>query len=467
MLLVALAVPPLVRQPLWYDEVASRDASARSLAGIWHLLHHTDAVFGPYYLLVHLLLEVGGAAWWLRLPSLLASIGTVVLVGILGCRLLGATGGFVAALVYAVNPFVVSYAHDARPYALATLGVTAAWLVLIDGVGRRRTGIVWAVIAAASIAAHLFALLSLLPQLFLLVRESWPWRRWALLPLAIALVLAGVSLGQRGQVGWIPRPPWFAVLGGGATLAGGWWMLPLCALGLIAAVRRPGADRRLTLVAAWAFGPLVLLVAGSEIIPLYLPRYLIEAAVPLALLTAKGALVLPRLVSRVSGSLDRGVGAGVAAMLLASIGVSALQSAKPYRYEDLPAAADFVRDSSHPRDGLVYLGDTVRLALVDAVSAQVGGAGTDDGPVPVDVLLDKRSDATVAGLLEPGSISAAQVPVALRSPARLWVASWVGPGTLPDADPTVRAARAALARSWAPVAQQSFGSLQIALWQRR
>ena len=84
LVLLALALPPMVRQPLWYDEVATQDASRRSLGGLWRLLHHTDGVFAGYYLVMHLVLELGSAPWLLRLPSLLASVATVVLLGRMG-----------------------------------------------------------------------------------------------------------------------------------------------------------------------------------------------------------------------------------------------------------------------------------------------------------------------------------------------------------------------------------------------
>ena len=466
-LLAALAVPPLIRQPLWYDEVASRDASRRSLAGLWHLLGHTDVVFGPYYLLLHLMLLLGAGNWWLRLPSLLASIGTVFLVGLVGRRLLGQSGGLIAGLVYAANPFVVSYAHDARPYALATLGVTGAWTVLLAPKRSRRTGARYAVLAAAAIAAHLFAVLSLLPQVFLLRKEKGPWRRSALLPLFVAALVGWVSLGQRGQVGWLSRPAWWSVFSGWATLSGGWWVLPAAGLGLFMALRRRALNPRRTVVAAWASAPVLCLVACSQVHPVYLARYAIESTVPLALLAAGGAMAMPGVVSRCLHRPSRQVWLSMVAVLLVSVSVSAVNAVQSYQYENVPAAADFVRDSSHAGDGLVYLSDTVRLAMADAVSAPTDGQPSDDGPAPADLLVDAGSGADRAGVLAAGSLSPRQVPWALSRCRRLWVASWGGIGSISRADATGVAAERVLAAGWSAVESSTFGELQIALWQRR
>lgn len=466
-LLAALAVPPLIRQPLWYDEVASRDASRRSLAGLWHLLGHTDAVFGPYYLLLHLMLLVGAGNWWLRLPSLLASIGTVLLVGLLGRRLLGQRGGLVAGLVYAANPFVVSYAHDARPYALASLGVTGAWTVLLAAKPSQRTGVRYAVLAAAAIAAHLFAVLCLLPQVLLLRKQTGQWRRWTLLPLSVAAFVAWVSLGQRGQVGWLSRPAWWSVFSGWAALSGGWWVLPAAGLGLFMALRRPALDPRWTAVAAWASAPLLLLVACSQVHPVYLARYVIESTVPLALLAAGGAMAMPSVVSRCLHRSPRQVWLSMSAVLVVSVSVSAVNATQSYQYENVPAAADFVRDSSHAGDGLVYLSDTVRLAMADAVSVPTRGEPSDDGPAPADLLIDAGSGADRAGVLAAGSLSPRGVRLALSCCRRLWVASWSDVGSSSRADATGVAAERFLATGWSAVESSAFGELHVALWQRR
>ena len=251
-LLAVLALPPLVRQPLWYDEVATRDASRRSVGQLWHLLHHADAVFGCYYAFMHLMLTIGDAAWWLRLPSLVAAMAAVAYAGRIARHLMGTRMGAVAAGILAVNPFVVAYAHDARPYALAMLGTTAAANQLLEPRTDGRPGYRWAAWASFAIAAHLLAVVSLLPQL-LLLRGRKRWLPPALIPLGLACAIAEVGLSQRGQVGWLSGPPWYALLTGWATLSGGWWVAAFPALGVAVAART--REHRWAAVATWALAP--------------------------------------------------------------------------------------------------------------------------------------------------------------------------------------------------------------------
>ncbi|MDX6257321.1 MAG: mannosyltransferase [Frankiales bacterium] len=464
-LLLLLALPPLLRQPLWYDEVATRDASRRSLGQLWHLLQHTDAVFGCYYFLIHLLLAVGAAAWWLRLPSLLATVAAVVVVGRIGRHLLGERMGVLAAGLFAVNPFVLAYAHDARPYALALLGVTAAGSQLFVPRTTRGVALRWAGWATLAVAAHLFAVVSLLPQLWLLRSRVRGWSLAALVPLATAAAIASVTVTQRGQVGWLSRPAWYAVFAGWATLSGGWWVAALPAIGAVLAVRYRQA--RWGTVVAWAVVPLVVLLLASIVTPVYLPRYLVEVTPALALLSAVGVRSVLAIAARSTYSAGtvavRSVGSVVAVVVTL---VAVVQAQKPYQYENLPAAADFIRDSAAPGDGLVYLGDTARLALADALAADAARPLSKDGPVPVDVLLDPRTDAVSTGVLQATSISPPEAKPVLSRARRLWVASWAGAGAVPSADPTSLAVQDVLRDGWSTVAVQSFGSMRIALWQR-
>ena len=73
---------------LSWDEVATMDVASRTPAQIWHLLHTVDAVFGPYYFLIHFWTSVvGNTVLDLRLPSIIAMAGSVALAGELGRRL--------------------------------------------------------------------------------------------------------------------------------------------------------------------------------------------------------------------------------------------------------------------------------------------------------------------------------------------------------------------------------------------
>lgn len=46
----------------WTDELVTMDVAQRSLPQLWALVHHTDAVHGVYYLLVHAVVRIFGVS---------------------------------------------------------------------------------------------------------------------------------------------------------------------------------------------------------------------------------------------------------------------------------------------------------------------------------------------------------------------------------------------------------------------
>src|SRR5882757_1663912 len=77
---------------MWWDETTTYEASTRSLAQLWRLLHTADAVHGLYYMLMHALLPRGmGAAVLLRLPSVGGMTLAVAGTAAIGRRLAGPT----------------------------------------------------------------------------------------------------------------------------------------------------------------------------------------------------------------------------------------------------------------------------------------------------------------------------------------------------------------------------------------
>ena len=74
-------------------------------------------------------LGISATAFWLRLPSALADIGSVAVVVLLLIRCFDRRIAAVAGIVLAVHPMMTFYAQDARPYAL------------VDAVVRRSTAI--------------------------------------------------------------------------------------------------------------------------------------------------------------------------------------------------------------------------------------------------------------------------------------------------------------------------------------
>jgi uncharacterized membrane protein len=131
-----LRLHTLALQSLWLDEVLTA-IGARDLA--WVL--HTPQIFGHpplHYLTVW---AVGGRAadeWWLRLPSCVAGVATVVALASLGRALLGPVTGLAAALALALSPFHVELSQLARPYALFLLLTVLSLMALVRAIERNR-----------------------------------------------------------------------------------------------------------------------------------------------------------------------------------------------------------------------------------------------------------------------------------------------------------------------------------------
>lgn len=116
----ALRLPGLGGRSLWLDEAYSVWQAGRGHLTIW--VTDRDPVHsGLYYSLLHPWLHLGQEEFWVRLPSVWASLLMVALVWLLGRRLAGAAAGRWAALLLAVSPLDVWYAQEARMYALLAM----------------------------------------------------------------------------------------------------------------------------------------------------------------------------------------------------------------------------------------------------------------------------------------------------------------------------------------------------------
>lgn len=197
----ALVLPGLGRWPLWQDEAftwfITRDSAER-------VVQATAGDRHPplYYLLVWLLQDMPDDDAWLRLPSALAVVAAVAVVGEAGRRWVSPRVGFLAASLLALSPYAVVYAHTARMYALLLLWgalLLAGALGLVRGraiVGPAllillaASGAIWTHYAGAVgiVGTGLAVLLGVLAR-----PEAWRERLLRLAAAAVAFGLAGAS----------------------------------------------------------------------------------------------------------------------------------------------------------------------------------------------------------------------------------------------------------------------------------
>ncbi len=307
---------------------------------------------------------------WLRLVTIVASVGTTVLVGLLAAEFISPLTGIIAAGIYAVLPYSVYYGRAILPDSFMVFwGVFSLWLLT------RGKGYPWIIASAAAggvallskpMAAFLlipvpyivfrqfgfsrqlfarlfiYALISLVPLIL--------WRRWILqFPEGIAVsswLLNGNGIRFKGA--WFR---WLFAERIGNLILGYWGLIPF-GLGLAASVtKKEGWFFRF-----WAIGVLTYFIvfASGNVQHDYYQILIIPA---LAIFTAKGIVSL--LQYKRSGMV-------VAALsLLAMLGFS-WYTIRTYYWINRPeiVEAGKATDAMIPRDAKViasYNGDTTFL----------------------------------------------------------------------------------------------------------
>ena len=310
----ALRLHEIDRLSFWFDESASVHFGRLDPLDMWGRDTHPPL----YYLLIHFWLLGGDSETWLRLLSLLFSLGTLVGTYFAGRTLGGARVGLVAAALLALAGFELRFAQEARMYAM--LGCAAAWALsglmplLLDpksafapaarrhwrnyvlgsvlAVWSHNMGFLWPVATTVAVlpvfwpeaTRRQLALRWLKANLIVVVLwlPYWPW----LLHQA-GVVLSGFHLKQPSlnrladDLSWIyfgirkPAEAWqFAGIALGVVAL---------ALGVLALRRRIGAALLLLMVV-----PVLVSLATAVWQPLYANRTLLWIAQPAVLVAACG-----------------------------------------------------------------------------------------------------------------------------------------------------------------------------------
>jgi mannosyltransferase len=439
---------------LWRDEAATISGSQRSPGEILALMRHQDAVHGLYYLLMHVVIAVGGTSEAaLRLPSLVAMCGAAGLTAAVGLRLARASDlpapsvvGLLAGLALVAVPLTTRYAQEARPYALTSLfAVLATYLLVIaDGAagaeGSRAAGARrwpwWAAYSAALALTGLFSLFAVLIAAahgtsLLLARR--PIRRWLAASVVAAVVLAPVavlSAGQSGQLNWVTRPDPSTVASLLRDFSGAALLIPVAVLlGLLgcAAGRGIRRDAGLTLgltALPWLAVPPFVLLAASFADPVYVERYVVFCIPALSLLVAAGLIWLVVLAGRAAGvrglSGRRAVIAAVVPSAVLALAATALLAGPQdqirlatARADNLRAVAAVVAARERPGDAIVYQPwDASVIAMAYP------------GPFRALRNVELGSSPVASATLRGVQAAAGTVAARLSGVPRLWTVQW-------------------------------------------
>ena len=304
----------------WRDEAATLSAADRPFGNLLRTLGNIDAVHGAYYVLIWLMVKLGGTGELVtRLPSAVAMAVAAVAVAALGGRLVSPRAGLAAGLVFAVLPPVSLYGQDARPYAITiALAAIASYLLVraMDGDGGSRFR--WLTGYAACMAAlgivDIFGLLLIVAHAVTVGLRclslddararslAGGWLAAAVAGTALASPVIAFGFVQRGTLSWLSPPSLGALTGlhaliGPATMADAVVLAIACGIVVSAVLGRerlranwPGSLPALCL--PWLILPPSILLIGSLITPLYTFRYVLLCIPAIALLAGAGLAAL-------------------------------------------------------------------------------------------------------------------------------------------------------------------------------
>lgn len=295
--------------PLWIDEGLSVGIGSHHLADIPAVLRE-DGSPPIYYMLLHIWMSVFG-----RSEAAIQSLSTVFAVLAVpaafwaGDSLLGRRTAWMAAIVFALNPFLTQHGQEARMYALISLLSLLAVACFAQAfvLRRRRFLIGFAAALTTMVYTHswsFFFAAGTVVALAWLVREAdGPERRRLLRDAALAYGAAALLylpwlptfIFQTRHTGapWASAPNLNNIIGVPTALLGGpgsaTALLFGAGVGVAAALAARGRERRVALtLAVVAVSTLVIAAVVNEVSPAWASRYFAIFVGPLLLLVAAG-----------------------------------------------------------------------------------------------------------------------------------------------------------------------------------
>jgi mannosyltransferase len=287
------------RVSLWGDEAFTAQMVRLRWSKLLTEVQHIDINMAGYYFVTKVVTSFAGVGEaGVRLTSLIAAAGAIVVVASLTRRLFGPLAAVVAAASLAVNPFFLKIGLTARPYALLTLLVGLSLMVYVRALRRETMGswVLLALLDVAMLYVHLLAALFIVVQAIFYLAAARRIGRPQLVAAAVVIVgtlPAMFFLVPGNTLGWIPP---FTLVGAARLVSrvnGGFPLSPvLVLLVLIGLLVRPTVlvhveavppTRVRYLVPAFVALPLVgvllLLPVQSLFVDEYFAAFLLPAAV--------------------------------------------------------------------------------------------------------------------------------------------------------------------------------------------
>ncbi len=339
-------------ESFWLDEGASVGIARLPWSDFFKVLWHREGNMALYYLFLRGWMLFGQSDGWVRGLSAVFSITTVPFVYLLGKEIRSTKVAAIAAVLFAVSPFAIAYAQEARGYSLVALLLTIAAWTLVRAVRARdqKWWAVWTVAMGASVYVHLFVVFVMVGHFIYLwlakLSTAEIRRRVGAVVLISMPMVAFVTIRKAGQLHWVPKLTAKGVQEALSQFAGGgdlaWLMLFLVVIAAMVTWGR-GETREVWLVWLWLLLPVVTLVVVSIFRPLLVARFLI--------------LEIPALMLVAALALD-GVPRWVGALLLMAAVFFGIRSEvmtwwHPVK-DDFRSATAYVLEHGSPQDGVIF-----------------------------------------------------------------------------------------------------------------
>jgi len=315
-LAAALRIPGLGHDSLWGDECLSVTIAKMPLDDLIRHVIWWEQIPPLHHIVLKLWMSVfGSSEAAVRMPSALAGITAVAWLYVFIARVLGRRAAFAAALILAVSPVHIAFAHEARTYTLTFfLAIVATDLferLLHNYSPHGRNAYI--IVATLLLYAHLYGVFVLAAHnltylIFAAPRKSsvaTRWSRWIGIDLAIALLYAPwvpTVLAWYKSVNisfWVKAASWDDITAAYWVYAGSAVMLVLFAAAAVLGIRSAWKQNRqaLVLLCMLLFLPVLVPAAMSVLThPSFAPRYGMVACAGLFPLVGAGLASLPCLL---------------------------------------------------------------------------------------------------------------------------------------------------------------------------
>jgi mannosyltransferase len=378
-----LALYHLDVQSLWIDEAYTWWFTNFSIPDLLENAR-IDAVHPPlYYLSVKWLTSwLGAEEAGLRLLSSLSYVLCIGAALILGYQVGGRPGRLIAGWFWVFHPMALSYARDARPYALVALFAFTSTIATIHLASKPKDSKLWNLLALISLICgfliHYFFIIVVagitLERVLEFRRRPLLFRKWTLLALLSSLPLIlwilwffqleNPSVG----IGWIQQPQpvdlvwtFWNLLSG----YGGMFSLPSLFFGVVAAFlfivgifSSCNSDTLRWVFPCWILFPLIAIWFVSQYRPIYVDRYFIVLFPAFLILISTGAREIWSKWEGL-GDMRKELFSGVIILALGSIGLWSgwqVHSDLTYAHEDWRSLASRLRTNSTATDQ-IFLAD--------------------------------------------------------------------------------------------------------------